>query len=470
MQEAQRLFRSYARQMPAQEVTEMQRIKHIHMPFMSLPGKSTRPLTGRPVCASLLTALLLSVFVITGINVSAASPTDEILNYTITVDVNEDATLRMNYHLDWKVLDDSIGAVDWVDIGIPNMYTVSQSKGGDNIKNMTVTSNSPGDHVMRIFFNRSYYEDEIIPIDFEIIQDYMYEMNVLKDGETVYYLIPGWFKDIAVDSLTVSWNADKATAWSHGASPENGRLIWTGSLAAGQKFNEISVTYPTTAYSFHETDTNSYKNDYQNSYSQNYSYSYDYDYDYDSCVSTGLSAILSPIGFFIVISFIVKKIKRFTNGAGFSSSEPATTKKITRTLIKYYPECPGCAAPRPENAEKCEYCGRSFIESEEVVEEKEINDPEKYSSEGTYRYGSSPNTFVRVHVVHVPAPRPPKSSCAHSSCAHSSCACAHSCACACACACAGGGRAGCSTKDFYNTNLKLKQLETKRKKQNNGII
>ena len=27
------------------------------------------------------------------------------------------------------------------------------------------------------------------------------------------------------------------------------------------------------------------------------------------------------------------------------------------------------------------------------------------------------------------------------------------CACACACACAGGGRAGCSMKDFYHTNL-----------------
>ena len=36
------------------------------------------------------------------------------------------------------------------------------------------------------------------------------------------------------------------------------------------------------------------------------------------------------------------------------------------------------------------------------------------------------------------------SSCAHSSCAHSSCACA--------CACAGGGRAGCSVKEFYFRN------------------
>lgn len=33
-----------------------------------------------------------------------------------------------------------------------------------------------------------------------------------------------------------------------------------------------------------------------------------------------------------------------------------------------------------------------------------------------------------------------------------------SCACACACACAGGGRAGCSRKDFYNKNLKTKDL------------
>ena len=48
---------------------------------------------------------------------------------------------------------------------------------------------------------------------------------------------------------------------------------------------------------------------------------------------------------------------------------------------------------------------------------------------------------------------------------HSSCACAcASCACACACACAGGGRAGCTYKDFYRTDLKLRQLAKKHKK------
>ena len=34
-----------------------------------------------------------------------------------------------------------------------------------------------------------------------------------------------------------------------------------------------------------------------------------------------------------------------------------------------------------------------------------------------------------------------------------------SCACACACACAGGGRAGCSRKDFYDKKLKIEQIK-----------
>ena len=42
-----------------------------------------------------------------------------------------------------------------------------------------------------------------------------------------------------------------------------------------------------------------------------------------------------------------------------------------------------------------------------------------------------------------------------------------SCACACACACAGGGRAGCSKKDFYKTNLKSKYIINEEKEENN---
>lgn len=49
---------------------------------------------------------------------------------------------------------------------------------------------------------------------------------------------------------------------------------------------------------------------------------------------------------------------------------------------------------------------------------------------------------------------------------HSSCASRSSCvsSCACACACAGGGRAGCSKKDFYGTNLRTNNIKKVLKK------
>ncbi len=50
----------------------------------------------------------------------------------------------------------------------------------------------------------------------------------------------------------------------------------------------------------------------------------------------------------------------------------------------------------------------------------------------------------------------------HSSCARSSCACV---SCACACACAGGGRAGCSKKDFYKTNVKVEDIKKELKRK-----
>ena len=64
--------------------------------------------------------ILLVLFMAT---VPASADTDEILNFTITVDVNEDASLNMVYHIDWKVLDeDEYGKLDWINLGVPNSY------------------------------------------------------------------------------------------------------------------------------------------------------------------------------------------------------------------------------------------------------------------------------------------------------------------------------------------------------------
>ena len=91
-----------------------------------------------------------------------------------------------------------------------------------------------------------------------------------------------------------------------------------------------------------------------------------------------------------------------------------------------------------------------MIKSEQEIKEENVDGIDKnalkYKTDGEYRYSSDPNKYVRVHVVTVPHIVHTTSSSSSSrgtSCVHSSCACA------CACACAGGGRAGCTKKDFY---------------------
>ena len=57
---------------------------------------------------------------------------DEIQSYIITIDPQNDATLKMNYSIEWKVLNDkNEGPLEWVKLGIPNIYVYEINFGGD---------------------------------------------------------------------------------------------------------------------------------------------------------------------------------------------------------------------------------------------------------------------------------------------------------------------------------------------------
>ena len=372
--------------------------------------------------------------------------TDEILNYTITVDVNKDATLNLNYHIDWKVLDSGsgVGPLTWMKIGIPNKHVVSAVG-----KSATVDHINLSGSYAEVYLDRSYYEGDVASVDFLVVQDYMYQVDKLKEGETVYSFTPGWFDDIKVDRLQIRWNDENAVAFTPDCLMDDGYYVWTDSLSKGGKYT-VTVTYPNDAYGFDLSKS-----------------------DEGSGGSTAdkigeVVGIIIGIVFMIIISgaFIaIPVIIGYAFNAGFralSGSGSPTINKTTRVKVTYFDSCPGCGAPRKEGAKFCEYCGKSLVKSEETITEEQLKKEEKaaaaFTKNGEYRYGSSPNTFIRVSSVRVPNPHyraPSRSSSGgshHSSCAHSSCACA------CACACAGGGRAGCTMKDFYNTDLKLKAL------------
>ncbi len=400
-------------------------------------------------------AVLVVVFamlLLTGLfekKAAAAGDLDEILLYDITVDVNEDATLTMKYHIDWKVLDsDSDGPLSWVTVGIPNSHYISYKALTDTIKDISYSSSKGSS--LKITFDKNYYKDEVVSFEFELIQDYMYDMNLLTEGETVFDFTPGWFDELNVDKLVLRWRDDKALSWSPSCKTVDHYLTWETSLGHGDTYS-VSITYPNDAFLFDVSKSASKEKE-----------------DSDA-FANAVIAIIAIVFLFAPVLIVILCFVAIAIGYKRRSGLGSTEKKITRTKVEYYPDCPGCGAPRPEGKDNCEFCGRSFIKSEVKIEEKDIPEEEKEIKEkkenGLYRYHSSPNTYVRVHVVNVPARRSYSSSSrsyssssrSHSSCAHSSCACA------CACACAGGGRAGCTTKDFYNTNLKLKQLEIKKK-------
>ena len=424
------------------------------------------------ILCALCLALFMAVFTVS----ASAKDLDEILNFTVTVDVNDDATLNMVYHIDWKVLDsDSEGPLSWVQIGIPNRNYVDLKALTSTIRNLSYYSS--GGTKVRIDLDRNYYKDEVASFDFLVVQDYMYQIDRFQDGQTVYDFTPAWFDDINVDELVIKWNADQVLSIDPPAQlTSDGYYTWTASLGKGEYY-EVRVTYENEAFGFDVDKSDVVKG---GSGYNNGGYEYDDTLTFGDVI-LGLIGLVFFLGPFIIVPvLIIRTIMRYTRSANFSS----TDKKITRTKVVYYPNCPGCGAPRPEGANNCEYCGRSFIKSEEKIEEKDIPKAEKElrykTTSGLYPYSTVPNTYIRINVT--PAPSRPRStgssgfwgggtggsssssrsSSSHSSSHHSSCA-HSSCACACACACASSGRAGCSNKDFYNTDLKLRQLEMKEK-------
>ena len=287
-----------------------------------------------------LAALLL---LLPAVSAKAADPLDEIKSYVVTVDMRQDGTMNIEYHLDWLVLDDtSEGPLTWVKIGIPNSNVDGVKGLSPNIADIRYVAEG-GDYV-RVQFDRAYHAEETVSFDFSIHQSYMYTLN----GNTCSYsFTPGWFDGITVDSLKVLWN--KADVASSNATGEEGEyLTWETSLDAGESY-EVRVEYPIGVFDTLETMQVEKDN------------------------GNGGNIILAILVVIIFIAAIFGRNNRYRGGFG-----------------------------------------------------------------GGGVYG-------HTH-----------------SCA---CACA---GCACACACAGGGRAGCSAKNFYGAKVHLRTLYDKLKQTPNS--
>ena len=273
-----------------------------------------------------------------------AKDLDEIQNYGVSVQLREDGTADLTYHVDWLVLDDKAeGPLEWVKIGIPNQHADSFTAISQNIKKIGYLSD--GGSYVKITFDRKYRAGETVSFDFSLHQSYLY---VLENDTVRFSLTPGWFDKIEVKNAVVRWNAAGVRS-SNAEKEEGGYLFWKTVLRKGERLR-TEVVYPR-GY-FMQLNENQQSTSVKSN-------------DEDD----GFSMILGMVVLVGVICLIVRisRNDNYRGGSGFGGGRPL----IVHTH--------------------------------------------------THRSGG---------------------------CVRSSCACA-SCACACACACAGGGRAGCSKKDFY---------------------
>lgn len=151
---------------------------------------------------ALTTLLLVSMLIVLMIPVTvfAKEPLDEIQQYNLTVNMRNDGTMDIQYHIEWKVLDDtSEGPLTWVKVGIPNDKVDEITALSDNIDKIDYYEEGRLTYV-KIDFDREYKENEIITFDFSIHQSYMYTIDK-EDHLLRYSFTPGWFDEAEVKVL-----------------------------------------------------------------------------------------------------------------------------------------------------------------------------------------------------------------------------------------------------------------------------
>lgn len=162
-------------------------------------------------------------------------PIDKIESYKITVSLNNDGSLNMNYDIDWRIVEDAGEALTWVEIGIPNKHIKNIKYSGD-VKNAYYSDNE-GDF-MYCELDGKYYEGDLVNIKFSFTEIYMYTF----DDKYIYYeFVPGWFDEIIVDDITVLWNQANVVS-ANTKNIENGYYKWNYSLDYGESI-EVNVKY-----------------------------------------------------------------------------------------------------------------------------------------------------------------------------------------------------------------------------------
>ncbi len=329
---------------------------------------------------------------------------DYIPDYFVTVDLREDGSADIVYDITWQVIGgDQTDYLSWVKIGLPNAHAEDLTPLTDTISDLQYTGD--GGSYAKVVFARRYYSPEVaaqnggesrVRFAFSVHQNHLFTLN--DDGTATFEFTPGWFDDLVVEHMQVRWRSGDGFV-ADNSSEEDGYLIWEfGPMGHGQSAN-IHVTVPVTTAETFDPDAQLTAADYD---------------DGGMTADEILGILTVVIGLLIFVAALIIIVGSMTPdwGGGFGSGlDPDDWFWYTNGVHTIHV---ARTAPPPKGYTR-------------------TDPPKNYHTGG----GSSRGGGVGRH---------------NSGCA-SSCACACASSCACACACAGGGRAGCTAKDFYTYKL-----------------
>lgn len=368
----------------------------------------------RLVC--LLAALMLAALCVPAVSADTGDY-DEIQNYVVTVDPRQDGSADITYQIDWQVVGGSADDyLSWVNIGLANSYADEiEILTPDTVADVSLVTDS-GSYA-KVTFHNKYYAPDVaaanggqsrVEFAFRVHQSHLFTMN--DDDTASFSFTPGWFDEICVQNLTVRWhNYDGFLADNTGTDGDY--LTWQfGPLGHGERAT-VNVTVPIVTADGYTPENERTEADSTWATPEVYAEQED---------SSGMAAVVVTLLVVLLIAFLVSSRPARWHG-GLGVDDPAAWIWYSNNLHTIRmrrgarPPAGYHTVPPPSDF---------------------------HAGGGSTRGGGAGRSSDTSH--------------------HSGCVCACACvSCACACACAGGGRAGCSVKNFYRVRLPKKALPAK---------
>ena len=178
-----------------------------------------------------------------------AAGTDEIKNYAIDILPQEDGSLVNTYAINWCVISNSAGPLTWFTVGMPTEQYQIVSFSGD--VSSVMPDNAGFDYKIRVILPRDVNAGECINVTVQVHQYGLANLDKTTN-EITFQFTPGWFDEIPVDHLQVTWHLPSDATQMKSIDPQpstqdGSQAVWESDLQPGEKF-PISVVYDKAAF------------------------------------------------------------------------------------------------------------------------------------------------------------------------------------------------------------------------------